>query len=265
LTHGIGRAYGLPRNIMDTDATRETRLVEDLRNSALIVVDMQNDFLATGGYYDVKDALFRARGGALDGDDLAYLAAVHAHPPANHTTRRGYGRLVERVRRTAGAALAAGVRTIFVRAAYEPQSTVRPPLFIGDPDRQDYACHPGSWGAELVAPLQPLAGHANAIVVTKPTFDAFHATDLGARLTSKGITTVYLAGVETNVCVLFTALSALSNGFATTILEDAVGTSRPDLHTPTLRILEVAKAGCMETADFMARLRPQEEPNPENA
>jgi nicotinamidase-related amidase len=88
-------------------ATIETRLVMDLGASALIVVDMQNDFLATGGYYDVKDALFRARGGALDGDDLADLAAVHAHPPAAPTIRRGCGRLVDRVRRTAGAALAA--------------------------------------------------------------------------------------------------------------------------------------------------------------
>lgn len=234
----------------------------NLQASALIVVDMQNDFLATGGYYDVKEALFRARGGVLDGEDLVYLAALHANPPASPAIRRGYGRLVDRVRDTAGAALAAGVRTIFVRAAYEPHSATRPPLLLGDPHRQDHGCHAGSWGAELVAPLQPLAGHANATEVAKPSFDAFHGTELCSLLRSKGITTVYLAGVETNVCVLFTALSALSNGFATTILEDAVATSRPDLHEPTLRILEVAKARRMATVDFMARLRPQGQPRP---
>jgi nicotinamidase-related amidase len=230
-------------------------MATDLRASALIVVDMQNDFLSTGGYYDLKEALLHRRNGVLGSDDLARLATAYERPPETCTIRPGYRALVERVREVAGTALTAGVRTFFVRAAYEPASSVRPPLFLDDSERRDCACHPGSWGGELVAAFEPLAAHDLSTVVLKPTFDGFHATDLCAQLKAKRIKTLYLAGVETNVCVLFTALSALSNGFETTILEDGVATSRRDLHRPALRILEVAKARRMSTQGFLAVLR----------
>lgn len=230
----------------------------DFHSSALVVVDMQNDFLAKGGYYDVKQTLLNARNGILNDADFAELSALHGHPPNADVIRQGYEDLVERVHDVARTTLAKGLCTVFVCAAYDPRSNVRPPLFLSDPDRRDYSCHPGTWGAELVAPLKPLAAEANATVVTKPSFDAFHATKLCTLLSAKQITAVYLTGIETNVCVLFTALSALSNGFRTIILEDAVATSRPQLHVPAIQILEVAKAGRMSSKDFVGRLaRPE--------
>lgn len=226
----------------------------DLETSALIVIDMQNDFLARGGYYDVKHSKLNAKNGALEPADLDELATLYSRPPAVCEIRAGYEGLVARVHGIASGALAAGMCTVFVCAAYDRQATVRPPLLVMDPTRRDHACHRGTWGADLVDPLRPLAKRAPAVVTFKPSFDAFFATDLARQLRSKGIRCVYLCGVETNVCVLFSALSALSNGFRTIILEDAVATSVPDLHQPSLHILEVAKAGRLPNGAFLASL-----------
>jgi len=54
--------------------------------------------------------------------------------------------------------------------------------------------------------------------------------------------------------VLYTALSGLSNGFKTVILEDCVTTSQPELQAPTLQIIEVAKGQRMSHHRFLASL-----------
>ena len=129
---------------------------------------MQNDYLAEGGYYAVKDE--RNRQGGLDAEDLAYLAELHKTAPPAYATRKVYQGLVEQV---AAASLAGGLTTVFVRAAYDRSSQHRPPLFLQDPGQRDHGCHPGTWGADFVEPLKPLTTHGHAVVVDKPTFDAF--------------------------------------------------------------------------------------------
>ncbi len=215
---------------------------------------MLNDFLAQGGYYDEIARRRGAKGGKLSPADVDALAQLYRHQPPSCAIRDGYQDLVTRVAEVAATALARGVPTIFVRTAYDPASRFRPPLFIATPDRQDYACHPGTWGAELVDPIKRLASDRHAKLVEKQTYDAFFETELRGFLRSHRIDTVYVAGVETNVCVLCTALSALTNGFATVILEDCVATSLPELHAPALQIIEVAKGRRMGHQDFLALL-----------
>ncbi len=222
--------------------------------SALVVVDMLNDFVAQAGYYDEITKLKRAKSGPLSQGDVDALAQLHRNPPASCVIRDGYQDLVTRVTAVATAALGRQMRTIFVRTGYDPKSRYRPPLFIAAPDRQDYACHPGTWGAELVDPFKRLAGDPFAAVIEKHTYDAFFETELRGFLRSHHTETLYLAGVETNVCVLCTALSALSNGFATVILEDCVATSLPALHEPALQIIEVAKGQRLSHQSFLALL-----------
>lgn len=224
------------------------------RHSALIVVDLLNDFLARGGYYDEIARLTDASGGKLSPSDIDGLARLHRHPPSSCVIRDGYRELVAGVANVAAAALAREMATVFVRTAYDPASRHRPPLFTVSPQRQDYACHPGSWGAEFVDPIKRLTSDRSAKVVEKPTYDAFFATDLRSFLQSRAIDTLYLAGVETNVCVLFTALTALTNGFATVVIEDGVATSLPALQEPALRIIEVAKGRRIRQRDFLALL-----------
>ncbi len=222
--------------------------------SALVVVDMLNDFLAQGGYYDEISRRKGTKGGELSRADIDALAQVYRHPPPSCVIRDGYQDLAARVAEVAAAALARQMLTIFVRTAYDPASHYRPPLFIAAPGRQDYACHPGTWGAELVDPIKKLASDRFAKVVEKYTYDAFFETELRGFLRSHQVDTLYVAGVETNVCVLCTALSALSNGFATVILEDCVATSIPALHSPALQIIEVAKGQRMQLQRFLALL-----------
>jgi nicotinamidase-related amidase len=222
--------------------------------SALVVVDMQNDFLAQGGYYDEITRLIATNGGKLSQADIDALGQLYLRPPPSCVVRDGYQDLVSRVAEVAAAALARQMPTIFVRTAYDPASCYRPPLFIAAPERRDYACHPGTWGSELVEPIKRLAADRGAKIVEKHTFDAFFETELRGFLRFQRIETLYVAGVETNICVLCTALSALTNGFATVILEDCVGTSLPDLHAPALRIIEVAKGQRMSRKAFLASL-----------
>lgn len=219
--------------------------------AALVVVDMQNDFLAQGGYYDAKAKLAGANDGVLSAKDIDILAQLYQYPPPSCVIREGYQDVVARVAAVAATALAQKVPTIFVQAAYDPASWYRPPLFIPHPERRDYGCHPGTWGADFVEPLRSLASDRRAKVIEKHTFDAFFETELRGFLRFKQIDTLYIAGVETNVCVLCTALSALSNGFKTVVLEDCVTTSQPELQAPTLQIIEVAKGQRMSHHSFL--------------
>jgi nicotinamidase-related amidase len=215
---------------------------------------MQNDFLAKGGYYDEKIRRTHASQGKLSATDLADLARVYLHPPTLYEIREPYQDFVRTVTAVAARALASGLTTVFVQAAYDPDSCYRPPLFLHNPHRQDYGCHPGSWGADFVEPIKPLTVQASARVVTKHTFDAFFETELCGFLRFKQIDTLYVAGVETNVCVLFTVCSALSNGFDTRILVECVTTSRPDVHETALQIIEIAQGRLISTPDFLALL-----------
>ena len=222
--------------------------------SALLVVDMQNDFLATGGYYDEKAKRQRARQGTLSATDIDALAHVYLHPPSTCEIREPYQDFVRTVTEVAATALRTGMTTVFVQAVYDPASCYRPPLFLHDPQRQDYGCHRGSWGADFVEPIKQLTAQAHARVVEKPTFDAFFETELRGFLRFRQIETLYVAGIETNVCVLFTACSALSNGFDTVILAECVTTSQPEVHEPALQIIEIAKGRRMSTQDFLTLL-----------
>ncbi len=220
--------------------------------SALVVIDMQNDFLAKGGYYDEITRLTSTNGGELSHADISTLAQLYRFPPPLCVIRDFYQDLVARVTELAAAALARQMPTIFVRTAYDPTSYYKPPLFIAAPGRKDYACHPDTWGSELVAPIKRLASDVYARVIEKHTFDAFFETELRGFLRFHKIDTLYVAGVETNICVLCTALSALTNGFRTVILEDCVSTSVPALHAPALQIIEVAKGQRMNSAELFS-------------
>jgi ureidoacrylate peracid hydrolase len=233
---------------------RRRSLVTTHATSALLVIDMQNDFLAQGGYYDAKAQRLQATQGQLRATDLDALARVYRHPPPRCAIREPYQDFVRTVTAVAAQALTTGLTTIFVQAVYEPAACHRPPLFLHTPQRQDYGCHPGSWGADFVEPIKPLTTQAPAQIIVKPTFDAFFATELHGFLCDKQIDTLYVAGVETNVCVLFTVCSALSHGFKTSILVECVTTSQVEVHEPALQIMAIAQGRLMATPDFLARL-----------
>lgn len=78
----------------------------------------------------------------------------------------------------------------------------------------------GTWDAELVEELDV---REDDYVVEKPTYDAFHETNLNEYLYLNGIKNLVVVGTLANVCVLHTASSAALNDFRPVIVEDAVG------------------------------------------
>src|SRR5215467_14344591 len=143
---------------------RGRSIVTARETSALLVIDMQNDFLAKGGYYDEKAKRIRASQGKLSATDIADLVRVYMHPPTLCEIREPYQDFVRTVTAVAAKALQTGLTTIFVQAAYDADAGYRPPLFLHNPQRQDYGCHPGSWGADFVEPIKQLTAEASAQV-----------------------------------------------------------------------------------------------------
>lgn len=83
----------------------------------------------------------------------------------------------------------------------------------------------GTWDHEFVEEIDVWSDDepGRPYVVQKPTYDAFHETELDAHLQEWGITDLVIAGTLANVCVLHTASSAALNDYRPVIVEDAVG------------------------------------------
>jgi ureidoacrylate peracid hydrolase len=171
-------------------------------STALIAIDVQNDFCAKGGYFNTTGA------------DLSRIVSA-AH------------RLVDFVE----AARAASVLVVFVRSHYDP-------IYLSEAQnarrrrvgRLVPLCLQGSWGAEFFA-LKPVSGEP---IVTKHRYDGFYNTDLELILRSNGIENVLMTGVATNTCVETTLRSAFVRDFEVTLVDDCAGARTQRAHDGTL-------------------------------
>ncbi len=187
--------------------------------TALIVIDMQRDFIEPGGF------------GAALGNDVAPLQAV-----------------VPTVARLIAAARAAGLAVIHTRECHLPDLSDCPPakrergtpaLRIGDEGPMGRVLIAGQPGAEIVAALAPAPGE---IVVDKPGKGAFYATTLGADLARLGARSLILAGVTTEVCVQTTMREANDRGFDCLLAEDATESYFPEFKAATLAMVRAQGA-----------------------
>ena len=179
-------------------------------STALIVVDMQNDFCSADGYY------------ATVGRDISKLAASAAPVAA----------LVARGRQ-------AGMTIVFtrllydaVRGAMEDRHAIRPRRWTASGKR----LMPGTRGADVIDALAPRDGD---IVVDKVGYSAFEGTDLARELRARGIRTVIMTGVVTYACVLATAFSAFDRNFDVVLATDAVGSWNDELGARTADIVDL--------------------------
>jgi len=186
-----------------TLATPAARL--DPRHTAVLVIDMQNDFCAPGGFLESGAGLSAAPCRAVVG-------------PIND--------LVAHARK-------AGVSVFWVRADYS-WDKVTPGMRAKALTRggKMFACA-GTWGAEFYE-VAPAPGEP---VFDKTCFSAFMGTGLDREFRARGIRTVVLCGVQTNVCVDTSARDAASLGFYIAIASDCVGSHTPNLHDATLQTL----------------------------
>lgn len=183
----------------------------DFDRAALVIIDMQRDFVEPGGFGEslgnrveplqeiiptirrVLDA-WRMRSGCVVHTREAHLPDLSDCPPA----KRDRG---------------------------------QPSLRIGDPGPMGRILVRGEPGHQIVPALEPRSGE---IVIDKPGKGAFYRTDLMDRLTHRGITQLVVAGVTTEVCVQTTLREANDRGFECLLIEDATASYFPHFKQATI-------------------------------
>jgi nicotinamidase-related amidase len=190
-------------------------LAVDFRKSALIIIDMQRDFLEPGGF------------GAALGNDVTRLQAA-VGPCRN---------LLDAARRS-------GVLVIHTREGHRPDLSDAPPLKVdrGDPATRIGAPGPmgrilvrGEPGHDIIPELYPLADEP---VIDKPGKGAFYQTDLELLLHNRQITTLLVCGVTTEVCVNTTVREANDRGFRCIVVSDCCASYFPDFHKAGLAMIK---------------------------
>ena len=185
-----------------------------LDRAALVVIDMQRDFLLPGGF------------GETLGNDVGQLTAVV--PP---------------LQRVLAAARAAGLMVIHTREGHRPDLSDLPPakhrrglpsLRIGDPGPYGRILIRGEYGHDIVDDLAPLPGE---LVIDKPGKGSFYGTNLQAVLTEASITTLVVTGVTTEVCVHTTVREANDRGYEVLVLSDCVGSYFPEFQRVGLEMI----------------------------
>ena len=190
-------------------AAEPQNVAMDLARTAIVVIDMQNDFCAPGGWVE-----------HIGGDPTPDRAPI------------------EPLRRLLPALRQAGVPVIWVNWGNRPDLANMPPnqihlykphgqgVGLGDPLPGNGArvLEKGSWAAAVVDELKPLPGD---IEVDKHRISGFWDTPLDSILRNRGIRTVLFAGVNTDQCVLHSLTDANFLGYGCVLLSDCCATTSP--------------------------------------
>jgi biuret amidohydrolase len=194
----------MPRATIEADPTP---LSVDFDKAALLIIDMQRDFLEPGGF------------GAALGNDVSRLQA--AVPPCRE--------VLSAARRT-------GMLVMHTREGHRPDLTDAPRLKVerGDPASRIGAPGPmgrilirGEPGHDIIPELYPQDGEP---VIDKPGKGAFYQTDLELMLHNRGIDTLLVCGVTTEVCVNTTVREANDRGLRCIVLADCCASYFPEFH-----------------------------------
>jgi len=190
---------------------------EALQHAALLVIDMQRDFCAPGGYADQA------------GLDIERLRAP-----------------ILPIRRLLSAARQRGLLIVHTREGHRPDLSDLPETKrrraqasnapIGSSGPMGRLMVRGEYGNDLIDELQPEPGEP---VIDKPGYSAFAHTDLELLLHNRGIRQLILTGVTTEVCVSSTQRQAVDLGFACLTVADACGSVYPELHAAALSMIGV--------------------------
>ncbi len=171
---------------------------------------------------------------------------IAAGPVAPHAASD----VVARTAEIARALRAAGGTVVLVRVT--PSADRRDALHpLTDTPLWTPAPQPADW-AEILPELGPAAGD---IVITKRQWGAFYGTELDLQLRRRGVDTILLAGISTNVGVESTARDAYERGYQQVFVEDAMSARSADDHEHTVRSVFPKIGRVRSTADVLAALR----------
>jgi nicotinamidase-related amidase len=191
-----------------------TPIAVDPGRCALVIIDMQRDFLEPGGF-----------GEAL-GNDVSQLRKIVAPLHA-----------------LLGAARDAGITVIHTREGHRPDMTDAPrakvergtpSMRIGDRGPMGRILIRGEVGHDIIPELYPVAGEP---VLDKPGKGAFYQTDLDLMLRNRGVETLLVCGVTTEVCVHTTVRDANDRGYRCIVVGDCCGSYFPEFHEVGLRMI----------------------------
>ena len=187
----------------------------DQPTCAVLVIDMQRDFVEPGGF------------GTALGNDVGHLRRAIAPIRAVLEAARNAGMLVVHTRE--------GHRPDLADLPESKRKRGRGTLTIGDPGPMGRLLVRGEHGHGLIDELAPLPGEP---VIDKPGKGAFYATDLGAILQHRNIRQLVVCGVTTEVCVSTTVREANDRGYDCLVLEDCVASYFPEFHASALAMIK---------------------------
>ena len=191
-----------------------TEFAFDPAHCALVIIDMQRDFLEAGGF------------GSSLGNDVAHLRRAIAPTVLLLAAWRG-----------------AGLRVIHTREGHRPDLSDLPPakharggagLRIGDPGPMGRVLIQGEPGHDIIPELAPAPGET---VIDKPGKGAFYNTTLAALIEQHGITQLVVTGVTTEVCVHTTVREANDRGLECLVVGDCCASYFPEFHEIGLRMI----------------------------
>jgi ureidoacrylate peracid hydrolase len=231
------------------DAKPEPMSIDPAR-TAVIVVDMQNDFGAEGGMF------------AQAGIDIAPIRKA-----------------IEPTKAVLTAARRAGVKVVYLKMEFHPDlSNAGPPgspnrikhqpLRVGErvtaPDgSQSRILVRGTWNTQILSELRPTPGD---LIVSKHRYSGFYGTDLDEKLRSLGIEYLIFAGCTTSVCVESTMRDAMFRDYSCILLADCaaepIGAGLPrSNHEASLLVLQTLFGWISESAKFIGALEDRRIPS----
>ena len=190
----------------------------DPSTTALLMIDMQRDFVEPKGF------------GEMLGNDVSLVR-----------------RCIAPCARVLAAARQAGLFVIHTREGHRPDLSDCLPAkltrggktFIGEAGPMGRILVRGEYGHDIIPELYPIEGEP---IIDKPGKGAFFDTDLGLILRTRGIKSLIVCGVTTEVCVQTTAREANDRGFEVLVPEDCCASYFPEFHRVTLEMIKAQGA-----------------------
>ena len=199
-------------------------------STALVIIDMQRDFVMPGGF------------GELLGNDVSRVRSA-----------------IGPTRRVLEAWREKRLQVLHTREGHRPDLSDCPPskkargklkVGIGDRGPMGRVLVRGEYGHDIIDDLKPLSGEP---IIDKPGKGAFFATDLDLILRNRGVRSLIVTGVTTEVCVQTTAREANDRGYECLVLEDRVGSYFPEFQRVALAMIK-AQGGIVGWVSNSAKL-----------